>query len=233
MEEACIGNDYNLQSKGAPKTNDTPSTSTTNNKNSSSKEASTDKSPEKEKEKKNTKEKEKEREVTPRKTPISLDLTHKILGNLKLDYDVVKDLKKMKENITVFKLCKITQLREQLREDLQHIQGPQDVIVGNSKEASNVKTIKIVKTSSVANTSSMENQEKKTKKEKRPNPRVDGALIGRKSRSQTPPFLLTIDILNRNVHNCLVDSRASLNVMPYLVCKKLNAQPNIFKTKII
>jgi hypothetical protein len=27
MEEACVGNDYNLRSKGAPKTNYSPSTS--------------------------------------------------------------------------------------------------------------------------------------------------------------------------------------------------------------
>ena len=92
--------------------NDTPSTSKTNNKSSSSKQASTDKSPEKEKEKESTKEKENEREVTPSKTPISLDLMQKILGDLKLDYDVVEDIKKMKENVTMFKLCKITQLRE-------------------------------------------------------------------------------------------------------------------------
>jgi hypothetical protein len=57
MEEACINNDYNLQSKGSLKTNDAPSISKTNNKISSSKQASIDKSPEKE----NTKEKEKER----------------------------------------------------------------------------------------------------------------------------------------------------------------------------
>jgi hypothetical protein len=105
MEEECIGNDYNLQSKGAPKMNDTPSTCKTNNKSSSSKQPSTDKSPEKDKEKKSIKEKETKREVTPSKTPISLDLTQKILGNLKLDYDVVEDLKKMKENIIVFELC--------------------------------------------------------------------------------------------------------------------------------
>ena len=157
MEEACIGNDYNLRSKGAPKTNDTPSTSKTNNKISSSKQASTDKTPKQEKEKESTTEKEKEREVTPSRTPISLDLTQNILGDLKLYYDVVEDLKKMKTNIIVFKLCKITQLREQLRDDLQHIQGPQDVVIGNSKEAlkeKNVKTTKIVKASTVANTSS-------------------------------------------------------------------------------
>ena len=128
MEEACIGNDYNLWSKGAPKTNDTPSTSKTNNKNVASKQPSTDNTPKKEKEKQKekeiTKETVKEKEVTPSRKTISLDLTHKILGDLNLDYDVVEDLKKVKENIIVFELCKITQLREQLRYALQHIQGP-------------------------------------------------------------------------------------------------------------
>ena len=69
--------------------------------------------------------------------------------------------------------------------------------------------------------------------EKKPNTRVDGILIGRKSRPQTSPFLLTFEIFNRNVHNCLVDSGASSNVMPYSVCKKLNAEPQIRKTNII
>ena len=48
----------------------------------------------------------------------SMDLTQIILGDLKLDFSVVEDLKKMKENITLFELCKITQLREQLWEVL-------------------------------------------------------------------------------------------------------------------
>ena len=49
-------------------------------------------------------------------------------------------------------------------------------------------------------------------------------LIGNNSESTTPPFLLTFEIFNRNVHNCMVDSGASSNVMPYSVCKKLNAK---------
>ena len=78
----------------------------------------------------------------------------------------------MKENIIIFELCKITQLRKQLRDVLQHIQVPQDVVVGNSQAApkeKNVKHTKQVKTSSVTNTSSMENKEKTIEEGKRLN----------------------------------------------------------------
>jgi hypothetical protein len=33
-----------------------------------------------------------------------------------------------------------------------------------------------------------------------------------------PPFLLTFEIFNRNIHNCMVDSGASSNVMSWSVC---------------
>ena len=164
----------------------------------------------------------------------NMDLTQMILGDLKLDYSVVEDLKKMNAKITVFELCKITQLREQLREVLQHVQGPQHVSVGNSKvtlKGKSRKTTKTFKASSATNTLNVEDKERTTIEERKPNPRVDGRL--RKSRSQTPPFLLTFEIFKRNVHNCLVDSGTSSNVMPYSVCKKLNAEPQMSKTKII
>ena len=96
------------------------------------------------------------------------------------------------------------QLREQLEEVLQHIQDPQDVFVGNSKvkpKGKNIKATKTFKASSVTNISNVEDKEKTTMEEKRLNPREDGALIGRKSQSQTPPFLLTFEIFNQNVHN--------------------------------
>ena len=99
----------------------------------------------------------------------NMDLTQMILGDLKLDYSVVEDLKKMNANITVFELCKITQLKEQLREVLQQLQGPQDVLVGNSKvtpKGKSRKTTKTFKASSVTNTSNVEDKEKKTMEEK-------------------------------------------------------------------
>jgi hypothetical protein len=40
-----------------------------------------------------------------------------------------------------------------------------------------------------------------------------------------PPFLLTFEVFNMNLHNCLVDSRASSNIMPLSICKKLNGVP--------
>ena len=110
------------------------------------------------------------------------------------------------------------------------------MIVGNSKVTPKEKSIKATETfkaSSVTNTSNVESKERKTMEDQKPNPRADGMLIGRISRSQTLPFLLTFGIFNRNVHNCLVDSRASSNVLPYSVCKKLNVEPHMSKTKII
>jgi hypothetical protein len=97
----------------------------------------------------------------------------------------------------------------QQRGSLPISQAPQDVVRSNSKatpKEKNVKTTKVVKTSTVGSTSNSDNKEKTTEEGvRKPNPRVDGTLIGKRSRSQTPPFLLTFEIFNRNVHNYLVD----------------------------
>ena len=105
MEEACVGNDYNLQSKGALKYNDSSYSSKTGVKKTLASTTSTGKSPEKAK--------DNGKDPTTIRSTTSRDLTQKILGDLKLDYDVVEYLKKMKANITMFELCKITQLGEQ------------------------------------------------------------------------------------------------------------------------
>lgn len=52
----------------------------------------------------------------------------------------------------------------------------------------------------------------------------DIALIGGWSKSHTPPFLLTFEVFNKNLHNCLVDSGASSNTFLKTVCIKLNVQ---------
>jgi hypothetical protein len=53
------------------------------------------------------------------------------------------------------------------------------------------------------------------------------------TRKNVPPFLLTFEIFNRNLHNCMADSGASSNVMPLSVCQKINAEVKPFDLKII
>ena len=53
----------------------------------------------------------------------------------------------------------------------------------------------------------------------------DLVLIGDRSISHTPPLLLTYDIFNKNVHNCLIDSGAYSNIMPRPIFTKLNITP--------
>jgi len=48
-----------------------------------------------------------------------------------------------------------------------------------------------------------------------------------------PPLLLTFEIFNINVHNFMVDSSASSNVMPLSVCQKINAKVQPSSLKII
>ena len=110
------------------------------------------------------------------------------------------------------------------------------MVVGNSKETLKGKSTKatnIFKTLSVESTSSVKNKEKTTIDKKQPCPKADGVLIGRKSKYETPPFLFTFKIFNQNAHNCLVDSGASSNGMPYSICKKLNVETQMRKSNII
>ena len=44
---------------------------------------------------------------------------------------------------------------------------------------------------------------------------INEASIGGKSKSLSLSFLLSLDIFNHNIHNCLVDFGASPNVMPH------------------
>jgi len=48
-----------------------------------------------------------------------------------------------------------------------------------------------------------------------------------------PPFLLSFEIFNYNVHNCLVASSTTTNVMPLSIAKQINAQCSETFTRII
>ena len=53
------------------------------------------------------------------------------------------------------------------------------------------------------------------------------------SGKRTPPFLLTFEIFNKNIHNCMIESGSSSNVMSLYVCKKLNASCEPYPTQIV
>jgi hypothetical protein len=53
------------------------------------------------------------------------------------------------------------------------------------------------------------------------------------TRRNVPPFLLTFEIFNRNVCNCMVDSGASSNIMPWSIFQKINAKVQPSTLKII
>lgn len=53
------------------------------------------------------------------------------------------------------------------------------------------------------------------------------------SKSIFPPFVLTFEIFNYNVHNCLVDSGASTNVIPLPIVNKIKSKPEKMDAKII
>jgi hypothetical protein len=57
------------------------------------------------------------------------------------------------------------------------------------------------------------------------NSTINIAIIGTHSKSQTPPFLLTFEIFNFNVHNSLLDSCTYSNVTPYSIFQKINVVP--------
>ena len=70
-----------------------------------------------------------------------------------------------------------------------------------------------------------EEPEEELPTENQPMEEVVEAIGEGKTRFKTPPFLLTLEILNHKVHNCLVDSRSLVNVMPLSICKRINGQP--------
>jgi hypothetical protein len=62
---------------------------------------------------------------------------------------------------------------------------------------------------------------------------VDAQSTIHKEKGDSPPFLLIVRITGKNLHNCLVDSRASGNVIPYSVCQKLGLTTIEFTKKVI
>jgi hypothetical protein len=117
-----------------------------------------------------------------------------------LDYNVIEDMKKIKANISMFDIFSLPQQRELLHDafkphetQTKTIAATESLIPGN--DAQEIHKVEIATT-------------------------INATSIGTFSKSQVPPFLLTYEIFNFNVHNCLADSGASSNIMPFLFAKK-------------
>ena len=109
--------------------------------------------------------------------------------NLAMEYDIVEDIKKVKENISLFEMCNVPQQKEKL---LRALEMPEEKLPTDNQP-----------------------QEEE----------ISEASVGGKPKCKTPPFLLTFEIFNHNVHNCLVDLGALVNVMPLSVYTKINGHP--------
>ena len=114
-----------------------------------------------------------------------------------IEYNVVEDMKKTKANISIHELTKLKQRQNILLRDL-------NVVPASALPAPVVFQV-----------------DNHMGKPPSPSTKIDPTdiiMIGDRSISHTPPFLLTYEIFNKNVHNCLIDSGASSNIIPKSVC---------------
>lgn len=112
-----------------------------------------------------------------------------------LDYKIVEDMKKTRANISLFELAKIQSERDILLRALG--QTSTDSTASTNKGAST----SVVSLTIVLSTLQMEEEN-----------------------YVCPPFLLSFESFNYNVHKFLVDSSTSNNVMPLSIAKNINAQ---------
>jgi len=119
-----------------------------------------------------------------------------------MDYNIIKDMKKTKANLSLVEIRKLKHQQKILLKELNVVPSSPLPSAVLSKETKGTRKL--------------------------PSDRVeatDAVLIGDISNSHTPSFLLTYEIYNRNLHNFLIYSGASSNIMLASVCSKLNIEP--------
>jgi len=119
-----------------------------------------------------------------------------------MEYNIIRDMTKTRENITFHELSKLKHQQKLLLKELKAVPTtllPVTVISEAAQEMGRPPSISSNKI----------------------NP-TDITLIGRRSKSHTSPFLLTFEVFNKNLHNYLVDFGASSNIFPRTIYVKLN-----------
>lgn len=122
-----------------------------------------------------------------------------------MEYNIVEDMNKTKANITFHELSKLKHQQKLLLKELKAVPSTPLLATVISQAIHEIGKL----LTGISN-------------------KVDPAnisLIGGISKSHTPPFLLTFEIFNKNLHNYLVDSGVLSNILPKTVYAKLNVQP--------
>jgi hypothetical protein len=104
----------------------------------------------------------------------------------------------MKTNVSIMDMCRIPQQKDFLLQTLKLIDTP----ITSTDQGEVPSPTYLTKKSS-----------------------VNSFSLDKRGKPFVPPFLLTFEVFNINLHNFLVDSGASSNVMPFSICIKLNATP--------
>jgi hypothetical protein len=107
-------------------------------------------------------------------------------------------LKKLKENISFMDICRIPQQKDFMLQYLSSVGNP----MTSTNQGGNI-----------------------TPTDLRNKPIMNSCSKDKKEKPFVPAFLLTFEIFNIKLHNYLANSGASSNVMPFPICKKLNAIP--------
>jgi ribonuclease HI/transposase InsO family protein len=177
--------------------------------------------------------------TSPPKPSKSAEIKQNNVGP-KLDYDVVEDLKKLRANISIYELLKFPFLLQKMLQNISEngkngnsngnkvVQSkvPQKTSTKNNPDSQDKGILSVAPVNNVNNVNNVDKVALETASKK---PQVTTLS----TRKNVPPFLLTFEIFNRNVHNCMVDSGASSNVMPWSVCQKINAEVEPSSLKII
>jgi hypothetical protein len=161
----------------------------------------------------------------------------------KLDYDVVEDLKKLRANISIYELLKFPFLLQKMLQNIldngkngnsngnKVVQSkvPQKTSTKNNPDPQDKGSLLVPPVNNVNNVNDVNNVVKVELENVSKKPQATSL----NTRKNVPPFLLTFEIFNRNVHNCMVDLGASSNVMPWSVCQKINGEVEPSSLKII
>ena len=148
-------------------------------------------------------------------------MTTKGLDLVNKDNSMISKIKKLQENV-----------RKQPNNNVED-KVPEITIISQDPKKIN-KPIKPIEDHAGVNKENIENPEEPEEEIPTENQPVEEdveSIGGEKAR--TPPFLLTLEMLNHKVHNCLVDFGSQVNVMPLAICQKINGQPKPTAQEVI